>query len=156
MILRAYRERDLEEILALFFRSVHIAAAADYTPAQLDAWAPADPDREKWRASLSAHFSLVAEEEGEIVGFGDADGNYLDRLYVAPERRGRGIGSAICGSLEEYARRTGAQTMTVHASLTAKRFFGGRGYAEKERRTVERRGVLLTNFRMEKIFFGAR
>ena len=70
MTLRPYREEDLKEILSLFYRSVHELAAEDYTPAQLDAWAPSDPDEEGWRRSLAAHYALVAEEDGRIVAFG--------------------------------------------------------------------------------------
>ena len=148
MLLREYGEEDLEEILRLFYRTVHVVATADYSEEQLDAWAPAEADREKWRASLAEHFSLVAEENGKIVAFGE----YLDRLYVAADFQGRGAGSLVAGALEEYARGTGAEKMTVHASLTARAFFEKRGYKVLERRRVERKGVELTNFLMEKIF----
>ena len=148
MLLREYGEEDLEEILRLFYRTVHVVATADYSEEQLDAWAPAEADREKWRASLAEHFCLVAEENGKIVAFG----GYLDRLYVAADFQGRGAGSLVAGALEEYARGTGAEKMTVHASLTARAFFEKRGYKVLERRRVERKGVELTNFLMEKIF----
>ena len=95
---------------------------------------------------------MVAEENGKIVAFGDADGGYLDRLYVAADFQGRGAGSLVAGALEEYARARGAEKMTVHASLTARAFFEKRGYKVLERRRVERKGVELTNFLMEKIF----
>ena len=86
MLLRSYSEKDLKEILALFYDAVHLVAAKDYSPAQLDAWAPRLPDEERWRNSLSAHYALVAEEGGKIVGFGDIDGTgYLDRLYAAAD-----------------------------------------------------------------------
>ena len=85
MLLREYGEEDLEEILRLFYRTVHVVAAADYSEEQLDAWAPAEADREKWRASLAEHFCLVAEENGKIVAFGDADGG----IPRPPVRRGR-------------------------------------------------------------------
>ena len=39
---------------------------------------------------------------------------------------------------------------TVHASLTARPFFERRGYAVTQRQEVERRGVKLPNFAMEK------
>ena len=152
MLLREYGEEDLEEILRLFYRTVHVVAAADYSEEQLDAWAPVEADREKWRASLAEHFSLVAEENGKIVAFGDAVGGYLDLLYVAADFQGRGAGSLVAGALEEYARARGAEKMTVHASLTARAFFEKSGYKVLERRRVDRKGVELTNFLMEKIF----
>lgn len=39
---------------------------------------------------------------------------------------------------------------TVHASRTARPFFEQRGYRVLAEQQVERRGVTLTNFRMEK------
>ena len=152
MTLRPYREEDLKEILSLFYRSVHELAAEDYTPAQLDAWAPSDPDEEGWRCSLAAHYALVAEEDGRIVGFGDLDGDYLDRLYVLPEMKGRGAGSLLCGALEERARAAGEKRMTAFSSRTALSFFAGRGYAVLRENTVERRGRYLINYKVEKIF----
>ena len=89
MLLREYGEEDLEEILRLFYRTVHVVAAADYSEEQLDAWAPAEADREKWRASLAEHFCLVAEENGKIVAFGDAAREVSSR-ELWKSMRGRG------------------------------------------------------------------
>lgn len=75
MLLREYGEEDLEEILRLFYRTVHVVAAADYSEEQLDAWAPAEADREKWRASLAEHFCLVAEENGKSSCSGTRTGD---------------------------------------------------------------------------------
>jgi ribosomal protein S18 acetylase RimI-like enzyme len=45
---------------------------------------------------LVKHEVLVAEEDGEIVGFvAMAHGNWVEHLYVDPDRRRRGIGSAL-------------------------------------------------------------
>ena len=143
MRLRPYRSADLPELLALFYDTVHTVCARDYTRSQLDAWAPADPDAAAWDASLLAHRTLVAEEKGRIVGFADLgpDG-YLDRLYVHRDWQGRGVGSALCAALPG-ARRT-------HASITARPFFERRGWHVVREQRVERRGVRLTNFVMEK------
>ena len=143
MRLRPYRSADLPELLALFYDTVHTVCARDYTRSQLDAWAPADPDAAAWDASLLAHRTLVAEEKGRIVGFTDLgpDG-YLDRLYVHRDWQGRGVATALCDAL------TGARL--THASLTARPFFEKRGWHVVREQQVERRGVLLTNFVMEK------
>ena len=143
MQLRAYRSSDLPAILNLFRDAVHTVCARDYTRAQLDAWAPAELDAAAWDASLLAHQTLVAEENGSIIGFADlAEDGYLDRLYVHRDWQGRGVASALCGALPG-ARRT-------HASLTARPFFEKRGWHVVREQQVERRGVRLTNFVMEK------
>lgn len=146
MKLREYHASDCPELTRLFYDTVHSVCAGEYTPEQLDAWADGRPDLEAWDRSLSAHDTLVAEEEGRILGFGDmtAEG-YLDRLFMHREAQGRGIASALCAALEG---RCSAPEFTVHASKTARTFFQSRGYQVVREQQVERRGVLLTNFVM--------
>lgn len=145
--IREYKPSDLPEIAELFYNTVHTVNAADYSDEQLDAWAGGNIDMEKWNKSLKSHYSLVAEENGLIAGFGDIDETgYLDRLYVHKDYQGRGIGTAICARLESRARGK----ITTHASVTAKPFFMQRGYRVIREQHVERRGILLTNFVMEK------
>ena len=69
--LRPYREGDCPALAALFTDTVHTVNAADYTPAQLDAWAPAaGPDLQDWDKRFKDHITLVAEVEGRLAGFG--------------------------------------------------------------------------------------
>lgn len=147
MYLREYRPEDCREIIELFYQTVHTVNAADYTEEQLDAWADGKADPEVWHRSLQAHDSIVAMEGDSIVGFGDIDRTgYLDRLYVHAEYQGKGIATAICDRLEQTA--TGR--ITTHASITARPFFEKRGYRVVREQQVERHGILLTNFVMEK------
>ena len=96
-----YRTADLPALLALFYDTVHTVCAGAYSPAQLDAWAPAKPDASAWDASLRSRTTLVTEEGGNIPGFGNTgpDG-HLDLLYVHRDRRGRG-GAAVRGNFLE-------------------------------------------------------
>lgn len=131
----------------LFYHTVHIINARDYTTEQLDAWAPEDPDEKQWNHSLQKHYTVVAVENDEIVGFGDIDSaGYLDRLYVHARHQGKGIASAICDQLE----RSNNGSVTMHASATARTFFEKRGYRVVKQQTVERRGVKMTNYVMRK------
>ena len=148
MLLRPYTPADLDELLTLFYETVHTVNARDYTPPQLDAWAPREVDRARWDSTLQAHTSLVAVEAGQIIGFGDIDTTgYLDRLYVHKDHQREGIGAAICDALE---RAVTAETITTDASITARLFFERRGYRVVQPQTVYRQGVALTNYRMEK------
>ena len=85
----------------------------------------------------------MAEEGDAIVGFADLgpDG-YLVRLYVHRDWQGRGVASALCDALPA--------ARTTHASITARPFFEKRGYQVLRAQQVERRGILLTNYIMEK------
>ena len=148
MELRPYRPSDLPAVLGLFYDTVHSVNCGDYTPEQLDAWADGRPDPERWNQSLLSHHTLVAVEDGLLVGFGDMDGTgYLDRLYVHRDYLRRGVATALCDALE---RRLSHGVFTTHASITARPFFEGRGYTVLRPQTVYRHGVALTNFVMEK------
>lgn len=149
MWIRRYEPGDLWQVTALFYDTVHTVNAADYSPEQLDAWADGAPDADRWNRSLLAHHSLVAVEGRDlIVGFGDIDGTgYLDRLYVHKDRQGLGIATALCDRLE---RAVDAPVITTHASITARPFFEGRGYRVLREQRVERHGVQMTNYVMEK------
>lgn len=148
MILRSYRPSDLQALARLFYDTVHTVNARDYTPAQLEVWATGTVDLEGWNRSLSQHRTLVAEIGGTIAGFGDMDDTgYLDRLYVHKDYQSRGVATAICDALE---RGAGAARFTTHASITARPFFEKRGYRVLREQQVERQGLLLTNYVMEK------
>lgn len=152
MTLRSYQKGDCPALAELFHQTVHRVNAAHYTPEQLAAWAPGSVDLAAWEASFLAHETLIAQEAGEIWGFGDlGEGGYLDRLYVRWDRQGMGVATALCDALEERARRAGEPVIHTDASITAKPFFLSRGYRVVREQQVERRGVRLTNFRMEKV-----
>ncbi len=147
MLIRAYRSSDCKELTELFYYTVHTVNAKDYTKEQLDAWATGQVDLEKWDQSLQAHFSIVAVDDGIIVGFGDIDQTgYLDRLFVHAKHQGQGIATAICDRLEGAVQGN----IVTHASITARPFFEKRGYQVAKEQQVERHGLLLTNFVMVK------
>lgn len=147
MQLRRYKQSDCRELAELFYNTVHTVNAADYNNEQLNAWATGHVDLEAWNKSLQEHYSIVAVDNGIIVGFGDIDQTgYLDRLYVHADYQGRGIATAICNKLEQSV----SGKIVTHASVTAKPFFEKRGYRVIKEQRVERHGVFLTNFVMEK------
>lgn len=147
MLVREYQISDCKKITELFYNTVHTVNAKDYTEEQLDVWATGQVDLEKWNQSLQEHYSIVASENEVIVGFGDIDKmGYLDRLFVHADYQGKGIATAICNQLEQVVQGD----ITTHASITAKPFFEKRGYKVVKEQQVERQGIFLTNFCMEK------
>ncbi len=148
MRLRKYETSDCEQLAELFYQTVHNVNARDYTPAQLNAWATGTIDLQEWNRSFLKNETIVAMEKEQIVGFGDMDKTgYLNRLYVHKDYQGRGIASAICNKLEQFA--TG-KLITTHASITAKPFFIHRGYRVVKEQSVIRHGISLVNYVMEK------
>lgn len=148
MQIRTYQSSDRKEITELFYNTVHTVNMRDYTKEQVDVWAPEEPDLDGWNESLLAHYSIVAVEDNRIVGFGDIDETgYLDRLFVHKDYQRQGIASALCDQLEQAV----SGRIFVHASITARPFFESRGYRVVKQQQVERKGIFLTNFVMEKL-----
>ncbi len=147
MEIRMYQQSDCKKLAELFYNTVHTVNAKDYTEEQLNAWATGEVDLEKWNQSLQEHFSVVAVDSGTIVGFGDIDKTgYLDRLFVHANYQRKGIATAICNELEQAVQGS----IVTHASITAKPFFIKGGFRVMKEPSVERQGVFLTNYIMEK------
>ncbi len=149
--IRKYQTADCKEITQLFYDTVHSVNIKDYSQEQVDAWATGTVNIEKWNESLMKNYSIVAVADGIIAGFGDIDRRgYLDHLFVHKDYQGKGIATAICNELEDFVIGSGIQIVYTHASITAKQFFIKRGYKVIKEQQVERRGIKLTNFVMEK------
>lgn len=146
--LRAYITSDCEKLIKLFYQTVHIVNAKDYTKEQLNVWAPDNINSLEWNESFLKNYTIVAIDNDEIVGFGDIDKTgYLDRLFVHKDHQRKGIVSAICNKLEQSIKN---MKITTAVSITAKAFFEQRGYRFVKKQEVIRRGVGLVNFLMEK------
>ena len=96
MMIRKYQPSDCPRLAELFYQTVHEVNKQDYTKEQLNAWASGKVDLDAWNRSFLEHYTLIAVEEGEILGFGDIDKTgYLDHLYVHKDHQREGIASAI-------------------------------------------------------------
>lgn len=150
MTIREYNRHDCEAMAALFYQTVHNVNQRDYTKEQLDAWADGKPDLAVWHQSFLAHKTLIAEETGTLLGFADLDGAYLDRLYVHKDHQRQGIATELLQALEETAVADGQTLLQTHASITALPFFKAKGFQKRKEQTVTRKGILLTNYVLEK------
>lgn len=143
---------DIPEAVALFRATVHAVNARDYSPAQLDAWAPDDEEhRRRLAERLESQQLYGVRENGMLVGFGslDCEGE-LDMLYVSESRQGLGIATALAAALEQEAHTRGCRVIRTYASLTARPFFESRGYSVVRENIAVRCGVELKNLLMEK------
>ena len=149
--LRTYNPKDINAVVHLFRDTVHTINAKDYNKQQLDAWAPEHIDAERWGVKLSQHYTVIAECNGVICGFGDMDDTgYFDHLFVHKDYQGQGIATKIATAIEEYAIKRGFTLITVAASITAQPFFLKRNYTMVREQQVEYKGQTFTNFFMEK------
>jgi putative acetyltransferase len=149
--IRDYWAGDATEIVQLFYETVRSVNRVDYSDEQVEAWAPEVPDREEWHARMASRRTIVAEQEGEVVGFVELeDDGHLDMLYLRKDAVGRGIARLLYEAVEREVRGRGLGRIFTEASITARPFFERQGFDVVREQTVSRRGVSMTNFAMEK------
>jgi putative acetyltransferase len=148
MEIREYKSSDCNTIVQLFYDTVHSINAKDYTSEQLDVWATGSVDIEEWNTIFLESYTVVVVEDGVLIGFGSIENSgYLDMLYIHKNYQRRGVASAICDKLEKSSCN---KIITTYASITAKPFFEKRGYRVVKENEVERKGIKLKNYLMEK------
>lgn len=153
MLLRAYHSADLEPIARLFRQTIHEVNRRDYTQAQLDAWAPEQMDLARWQTRLERLCVIVAEREGEVVGFcAWTSEGYIDFLFVHAAHQRQGVAGQLYQHAEWTLRSAGIKKAFTHASITAQPFFARHGFTLVKHQTVIIRGVELANAVMEKEF----
>ncbi len=151
MKIRIYEIADTEEIMRLFYDTIHEVNIRDYTEEQVAAWAPANMDIEVWIKSLGSKFTYVAEKQSKIIGFGELEANgHIDRFYCHKDFQRKGVGKKILEQIELKAHSLGVEKLFTEASITAKPFFESQGFIVIKKQEVERRGQKLINFVMEK------
>ena len=150
--IRAARIDDAESMWRVHTTSIRELCAGWYTEDEIAVWT-ARLQPEAYRRAIEAHVMVVAERDGDVVGFGELD---LERgevvaVYVLASVAGRGVGADLLGHLEETARAAGFRYLTLCASLNAEAFYARRGWhagaREKHRLTP---GVAVDCVRMDK------
>ncbi|PZT71866.1 MULTISPECIES: GNAT family N-acetyltransferase [unclassified Streptomyces] len=120
IVLRPLTAADLPDVQATLRHAVHHTdATLDYREKSLD----------ELGAWLTAHHgrypALAADAGGRFAGYGtlspfSARKGYLASaelsVYLAPDARGRGVGSALCTRLTKEAERAGMSTVVAFIS----------------------------------------
>jgi putative acetyltransferase len=149
--IQTYSADKAREIADLFHQSVHAIDPSLYSSVQKEAWAPTPVDYELWAERLNVKKPFIAIIEDRVAGFIelDADG-HIDCTYTHPDFQGRGVASSLYERLFDEARAKNIKCLYVEASLAAKSFFEHRGFTAVKKNEVQRNGVTLVNFSMEK------
>jgi ribosomal protein S18 acetylase RimI-like enzyme len=123
VIIREYRPEDFERLYRIDQAAFDPALA--YSRVELRSFVVARRSR-----------TLVAEEEGEVVGFVNAlcvqrEWGVVITLDVAPERQRLGVGSRLLAAIEEWLRGEGVRVVGLETPADesgARQFYERHGY----------------------------
>jgi ribosomal protein S18 acetylase RimI-like enzyme len=140
MTVRAATGDDIDSVAAMW-----VALAAEQRDHGSHLFAAANRERARDLAAQYVHADnvAVAERAGKPVGFvmvhtetgfyeTDSMRGVVDNLYVVPEHRGDGVGSALLDWGERRLREDGADVLAVEAlwdNEGARRLYERRGYS---------------------------
>ena len=138
---------DVEELADLW-----VALVADQRAYGAHLLAEANRDRvREFLANFVATDSVVVARDAGVVGFvmyriesgaydQDATRGFIDNVFVAPDRRGEGVGSRLLGAAEDTLADRGADLVALSVLAdndAARRLYERRGY-RPHRVTMER------------------
>jgi ribosomal protein S18 acetylase RimI-like enzyme len=86
------------------------------------------------RATERLADTLVAEADGEVVGFTMTDHDEVDQVYVAPAGRGTGAATALLVAAEQRIRDAGHRTAwlaVVSGNARARAFYARQGWVDE-------------------------
>lgn len=125
LVIRPAGAEDIAEVAELYIATRRDALGQMPAPVHTDA------EIREWVARTGAEKEVWVAEEDRIVGFAVLDGDWLDSLYVGPDRQGAGIGTALLDVVK--AQRPGGFGLWVFASNTSGRgFYRRHGLIELE------------------------
>ncbi len=135
--LRPALPSDFGDLAILFQASIEELSLDAYDDAQRAVWAAKAEDEAAWAKHLASCVTLVAEEDGEPIGFATMrDNRIIEDVHVHPDMAFMGVGSQLVDALERLAAARGSKTMSVAATDNATAFFERIGYVAVRRSTL--------------------
>lgn len=151
LVIREGVEADLAQLRQLFRDTVLAIDQKYYSVPQLQAWASAWMNEERWRHKFRWQHLFVAEKENHPVGFCSlSHDGHLDLFYVHRDYQRQGIASALLKTAETRANQNLIKLLNTESSKSAYDFFIRHGFSVMTRQTVEINGISMENFTMQK------
>lgn len=130
--LRPAREGDGQAVFDVTRLSVQSLAKNHYSAGQIAGWM-GDRTPGYYESLIAKGRMVVAERDGGVVGFVDAEPGEVTRLFLLPDVAGAGLGKRLLDIGIENARQEHSGPIKVEATINAEGFYRRHGF-----RTIER------------------
>lgn len=150
--IRDYQPGDVQALANIFYNTIHRVNIQHYTKDQVDVWAPLSSlETEGWAKKFPRTKPIIAIVGDEIVGFAEFEPDgHIDSFYCHHEWINKGVGSTLMEEILQKAKNNHIHRIFSEVSITAKPFFEKHGFNIVIQQTIVRKGVELTNFKMER------
>jgi len=146
-----YEPKYSNQVADIYYKTIHTVNRRDYSEEQINAWAPLPIDYDAWRKRLDQKRPVLAIENDTVVGFGELEQDgHIDCFYVHSDHQRKGIGRLLMDEIERRARERLLAKLYAEVSITARPFFHAMDFTTVRENEELMRGVLLTNYIMEK------
>lgn len=127
IVLRTARPGDGQALHDVTRLSVQGLAKTHYSADQLADWMGARTGQ-YYEDIIARGLTVVAEEDGEILGFVDAQPGEVTRLFLLPQAAGRGLGKRLLQIGVENAALGWAGPIRIESTLNAQGFYERHGF----------------------------
>jgi predicted N-acetyltransferase YhbS len=144
---------DIQRLWALRTRAVQQSCASHYSPEQIEAWS-ASPAPESYVRLMATGCGLIAEQDGQSVGYGvlDRQSGEVIAMFVEPSHSGQGIGKLLMAGLEAIAREEHYTRLYLFSSLNATDFYRAMGFIAVRTEAYQHPGgIALRSVYMERV-----
>lgn len=133
-MLRPSRRADLPALQAILHDTFQSTWRPQITPTAAQAFLA--EDRPSVYVGERGLLFQVAERAGEVVGFVDWDGDFINALHVRAAHARTGVGAALMDLAEAAIARAGHPAVRLETdtfNLRSQAFYAARGYVEAGR-----------------------
>lgn len=150
IFLRQFEDRDAPELSLLIVQTLRRVNIQDYPSEAIEQLVPAYGPGNLVERSKRQHM-VVAETGGQIVGTASIDSDRVRNVFVEPSLQKKGIGRALMGEIETYARSHGQQRLFLFAAWSAIGFYEKLGYIGEGHIQHDLGDISIEELRMEKV-----
>lgn len=127
IVLRPARPGDGQSLYDVTVRSIQGLGKEHYSGDQLAGWM-GERTAGYYEDMIKKNKAFVAEENGGILGFVDADPGEVTRLFLLPEASGRGLGKRLLELGVEIAAKDHSGPIKIESTLNAQGFYERHGF----------------------------
>lgn len=129
-MIRQAVEQDTGIVHDIVCRAIEDAYSKHYAPEVVDYFLEYH-NVQNIQRDISNGDTYIVEINGECIGTGSHNGNYISRVFIHPDFQGHGYGTEIIDHLEKLILQE-YESAFLHSSITGHKFYLKHGYSEKE------------------------